>query len=625
MKHFDGLDSAKHRPTKIGGELAYYRLEDWWLSALTNAERRAIKEAYGPRLTRGTYLGSFSGPDEPVSAAEFLATMASSFEGPDGISLAVKMADKARSLLDCQSEVVTALGRHFAYSHIIHIYYITRREPGHLEVLLDACSKQIAMAPDAAKARTRHPEFKMIGHAGFALMATAAERHLEATMAACKKSQVSLAPEVVAGIWLAECERRHLPLPGRPRFDDLATAPERQKDYRDAIRLSEEARQQGWQGDWDERILRCQSKLQGKNDTVVNERVVRSVANRGDGPFLRRDTPAFSGFGPDPEYAENPHILRWWSDEQDRVLRGLIDEFQWCWEWEISEAIEKVTPTSVISKWRKSDPVCLHYAWYNVLMNFGSARARAEGWTTAIRTAVVKKCLLCGEKFREDSVHPSLIKRLGFDGIDFCPPCLSECTLAFNEDVTDQQMLQYIRDLVAVLGWVPPQSFAEEGLPDLTGVATGERVALLRVMRRRPAMAAVKRVYGTWLNALIQAGVLEDGTRRTVRGVQTLAKDGHICFSLGEKTIDDLLFAHGIAHDREPPYPEGNYRADFLVGNTFIEFFGLAGDSSYDAKTAKKKTICRGHGIALIVVTPKDLTSQERLAAVIRKARQAAG
>ncbi len=106
---------------------------------------------------------------------------------------------------------------------------------------------------------------------------------------------------------------------------------------------------------------------------------------------------------------------------------------------------------------------------------------------------------------------------------------------------------------------------------------------------------------------------MEDGTRRTSRGVQCLANDGHVCFSLGEKTIDDLLYYNGIPHEKEPAYPEGNFRADFAVGGRFIEYFGLAGDPEYDAKTKLKQEICERYGITLVSIYPSDLAATKRL------------
>jgi hypothetical protein len=120
-------------------------------------------------------------------------------------------------------------------------------------------------------------------------------------------------------------------------------------------------------------------------------------------------------------------------------------------------------------------------------------------------------------------------------------------------------------------------------------------------------------MFGSWLKALVEAGILEDGTRRTGRGTQCLAKDGHLCLSLGEKTIDDFLHSYGIAHEKEPHYPEGNFRADFLVDGVFIEYFGLKGDSDYDAKTRLKQRICKKHGIRLISIYPSDIVSLKKL------------
>ncbi len=119
--------------------------------------------------------------------------------------------------------------------------------------------------------------------------------------------------------------------------------------------------------------------------------------------------------------------------------------------------------------------------------------------------------------------------------------------------------------------------------------------------------------FNSWLAALIDAGVLEDGTRKTSRGIQTLAKDRHVCLSLGEKTIDDFLFDRGIPHEKEPRYPIGNFRADFLVNGIFIEYFGLAGNPDYDAKIKKKMKICLDFGISLISIYPSDLISDKKL------------
>lgn len=108
-------------------------------------------------------------------------------------------------------------------------------------------------------------------------------------------------------------------------------------------------------------------------------------------------------------------------------------------------------------------------------------------------------------------------------------------------------------------------------------------------------------------------GIVDESGKMTSRGTQCLAIDGHVCLSLGEKIIDDFLYEHHIGHDKEPSYPEGKYRADFLIGKTFVEYFGLAGDVEYDKNSRYKEGLCRKYGISLLSIYPNDLVTAGRL------------
>lgn len=258
-------------------------------------------------------------------------------------------------------------------------------------------------------------------------------------------------------------------------------------------------------------------------------------------------------------------------------------------------------------------PICAKYAWYNVLMYFAAARAEQLGYTTSIRQPRDRTCAVCKKGFSEGSIPASVTRHLGIDWIDVCLECINGLGQnSGRDDISREGIIQYIQDLTNVLQAIPSQNFGET-LSSLTHLTTEERAAVLKLNSGKPTIRRVKAIFGSWLKALIEAGVLEDGTRQTSRGVHSIAKDGHVCLSLGEKTIDDFLFLSGISHDKEPRYPEGNYRGDFRVGNTFIEYFGLTGDAEYDAKTKKQISICRKHGITLIAVYPQDLVSQKRL------------
>ena len=328
--------------------------------------------------------------------------------------------------------------------------------------------------------------------------------------------------------------------------------------------------------------------------------------------YDRRDKPAYSRFSVKRSYSRNPHILKWWTSAHDQLIIEQIKKDQWLWYWGITDEVVKITPSKVIEAWQQEDPLCSEYAWYNVLMYFAAARAQSKGFTKKIRKPAWKTCPLCGQRFVEDSLPVPLVRRLGIDHLDFCAPCLSEALFQGSDTLSEAQTLSYLQELATVLQRVPSQGFGE-GVEDLWGLDFQERLALLRVLKKKPTVRRVKELFGSWLNALVEAEVLEDGTRRTSRGTQCLAKDGHVCLSLGEKTIDDLLYSRGIAHEKEPPYPERNFRADFLVGDVFIEYFGLKGDPDYDAKTKVKQRICKKHGIRLISIYPSDLASIKKL------------
>lgn len=314
------------------------------------------------------------------------------------------------------------------------------------------------------------------------------------------------------------------------------------------------------------------------------------------------------------EYSDNPYILKWWTPSHDELIPLLIAKYQWNWFWLVTEEIVRITSPEIIQGWQTEDPLCKRWAWYNILMNFAGARAQKLGMTEAIREPLWKTCALCHQLFNEASLPLPLVSRLGIDQLDFCAPCLRDTVLqdTGSETLSKEDVLAYLRDLTGVLQRIPNQGFGE-GMNDLGDLSTDERTAILRLLNRKPTVRWVKEIFGSWFNALVEARILEDGTRRMVRGTHCLANDGHVCYSLAEKTIDDFLYFHGVSHEKEPRYPEGNYRGDFKVNGVFIEYFGLTGNPDYDKKTKLKQNLCRKHGIKLISVYPKDLTSSKKL------------
>ena len=78
---------------QIGGMIAYFQLEDWWLSAFTDAERMHIESCYGQHLTHGTISSTSQ------TAIGLLRAMASFWKPtPEDEVLASRIHTKAKEL-----------------------------------------------------------------------------------------------------------------------------------------------------------------------------------------------------------------------------------------------------------------------------------------------------------------------------------------------------------------------------------------------------------------------------------------------------------------------------------------------------------------------------------------------
>ena len=203
------------RPSEIGksskrvqGNIGYFGLETWWLTVFSPEERNHIQ----------TNVGAAGLPQDLLTSGEIISTsgtvvgllsgLASWFGKPADRAIAHKILNKAVEL----SKDASVLDVHFLYGRMIEIYYKDRENSEYLDKAVTACRYQIALAPDAAKA------FK--------------------------------------------AEHRQGPLPSHKGYQQLAIILEKQMRFHDAIALSRQAESQGWAGDWDHRIGRCQKKLQ---------------------------------------------------------------------------------------------------------------------------------------------------------------------------------------------------------------------------------------------------------------------------------------------------------------------------------------------------------------------------
>jgi hypothetical protein len=134
-----------------------------------------------------------------------------------------------------------------------------------------------------------------------------------------------------------------------------------------------------------------------------------------------------------------------------------------------------------------------------------------------------------------------------------------------------------------------------------------------------PIYGSFFRVFGTWNNAIKEAGF---SPNPVLFAKKYLANDGHKCDSLAEKIIDDWLFARKIQHERNVHYLNTKFTADFKVGETLIEFFGLHGQlKGYDLLMRRKMKIIQQHHLKLISIFPKDIFPILHLDTILRNVR----
>ena len=201
-----------HKTKKISGDIALFNLEDWWTSSFSEAEREHIVEVFQPLGAPKNILveGDFkhTGDERPLM---FLSSLASWFDNIKDRYLAYKIIEKAEEYVRLEKNIID---KHFFWPTKARIFYGDRDDPVALQKVIDACLKSIAMAEDAAEA------FKKQFH-------------------------------------------DHV-LPSHTCYERLCIIYEKQGKYEEVIRLAKQAKLQGWNGDWDVRIKRCEKKINNK-------------------------------------------------------------------------------------------------------------------------------------------------------------------------------------------------------------------------------------------------------------------------------------------------------------------------------------------------------------------------
>ena len=197
---------------KVEGEIAYFKLQKWWLNSLSKEERRIILSIYKPLSTGQVSLTKGKIYSTTQTSIGFLTGLSSWFKKPEYRTIGYKIIKKAEELISKNSKI---LDLHFLYYSKILTYYRNRDNDNFaLPKAIEACEQQISISVEAKRSFIKNIGEQLPIHTG---------------------------------------------------YKQLCIIMEKQKNYEEVIRLSKIAKKQGWNGDWDKRILKCEKRIETKH------------------------------------------------------------------------------------------------------------------------------------------------------------------------------------------------------------------------------------------------------------------------------------------------------------------------------------------------------------------------
>jgi hypothetical protein len=215
-----------------------------------------------------------------------------------------------------------------------------------------------------------------------------------------------------------------------------------------------------------------------------------------------------------------------------------------------------------------------------------------------------KVCEICGTQFK-----PAFFKDWVYFGASGHFNVCLECPVKTNTN--KDEILMKIPKFVENCGFIPNSDFNPINNRFSSKVSPTKWVQSVKSIFE---IIDWKQHFDSWFKVLAQAGVLKDNQLVTKRGVRCISISGNECNSLDELYIDNWLFEQGHKAIKEPKYPKhdlynpsGKRRADWLVNENYIEYFGLYGDVAYDKKISEKMSLAKDLDIKLIAIFPKDI------------------
>lgn len=290
-------------------------------------------------------------------------------------------------------------------------------------------------------------------------------------------------------------------------------------------------------------------------------------------------------------------------DTHPNVIENCGSSVRWCrgcnyqfwryariWTQDLAQRIEQAKTTA---HRKRTCEYCGN--GFNLLKHFYSSRSFSDNGM--IFTTVVGNEDFAAGQAGVDFLYPNLF-------VPLCPECFGGCFQS-QKASSHREILDALKMLGDLVGKIPTQDF-DSYLYLFSSVESVRRfVDLMRVL---PSPDSIKTKFGSFFAAISRSGLLPDGARRMRIGTMVEATDGHLCFSLAERDIDNWLFAAGIRHDKEVNYPGSEMRCDWEVfgysKRIFVEYFGLMNRKEYAERAKQKVELARDAEIFLVELFP---------------------
>ncbi|MBS5885434.1 hypothetical protein [Clostridium sp.] len=157
----ENIDTTK----KIGGDIGYHKLEEWWMNEFTEEERQFIRDTYKPFGAEEDFVideGEIL--ETSASRVHFLCFAIGGYTSYDNFNIGKKFLEKAESLIEEENDIINI---HFVYHYGIELYYSNRDKfEGALDGAIEYCKKQISISEKLKNAYLSKDRF-LPNHRGF--------------------------------------------------------------------------------------------------------------------------------------------------------------------------------------------------------------------------------------------------------------------------------------------------------------------------------------------------------------------------------------------------------------------------------------------------------------------------